>query len=159
MWKNHGESIEIQCRPKANFPAQNQLSVRKGLNRDEVFAVDQQNSNIISKKMRNRLKVYNTFPNVTLELTNLTVEDTGLYSCLYTRFDVRMVSTEGNGAVLLVVKGEPILVETLNLSPGNSSVTTWGLDWFCAQGITECCVCQGESSVHQSTHTCSWGLW
>lgn len=105
MWKELGESITIQCR--ATFPQQNLLSLKRGLQRKEILTADL-NGNTASTELKERVKVFGVFPSLDLTFTNLTMEDTGPYWCEYTKYDTAMESKDGDGAVLLVVKGEPI---------------------------------------------------
>lgn len=108
MLRNLGESFTIHCRTAVS--EQNLLSLKRGLHRNEVLATGTDiSAAIISKEMEGRLNVTGVFPSLDLLITNLTMEDTGPYWCEYTAYDKTMETKEGNGAVLLVVNGEPIL--------------------------------------------------
>lgn len=108
MWRDLGESFTIHCRTAVS--EQNLLSLKRGLHRNEVLATGTNTSAaIISKEVKGRLHVTGVFPSLDLLMINLTKEDTGPYWCEYTAYDKTMETKEGNGAVLLVVNGEPIL--------------------------------------------------
>lgn len=120
MWKDLGGSITIHCRPAVPAP-QDLLVLKRGLHRNDMFSMGRDNGEpSISNKLKGRLHSVAAFPNLDLIITNLTMEDMGPYWCEYTAFGNDMKTTQGNGAVLLVVKGEPILYSTPNASPANS---------------------------------------
>lgn len=127
VWRDLGGSITIHCRPAVDgdaSPNQDLLSLKRGLNRNEVFSTAHNlKDSITSKELKGRLEAVGTFPSVDLVLVNLTVEDTGPYWCEFTMLSDTMDTEEGKGAVLLVVKGEPFLHQTPTASPGNSGTS------------------------------------
>lgn len=135
MWKDIGGSITIHCRAAA-LPPQNLLSLKRGLHKDEIFTTNNdRRHNLVSKNVEGRLLVVGVFPDLDLIIGNLTMEETGLYRCFYSKTGRTIETKEGEGAVLLVVKGEPILYE----SPVNSGTIIRGL--CCFPVHDECCVC------------------
>lgn len=109
VWKDLGESINITCR--ISDPQQSLLSLRRGLRRNEVLSTSKFNSDrtTISTEVKNRLEVSGHFPSLNLVISNLTMEDTGPYWCEYSEVGNTLFTKDGDGAVLLVVRGEPIL--------------------------------------------------
>lgn len=118
VWRELGESVTIRCRADGLKP--DMLSLKRGLRRSDVFARSNQSRPTISTEMKNRLEHKGVFPSLDLVIFNLTVEDTGPYWCEYVTFDENMKHQDGNGTVLLVVKGEPALQSTPNISLVNS---------------------------------------
>ncbi|KAK2833553.1 hypothetical protein Q5P01_017442 [Channa striata] len=104
-----GKDITIQCSTSAKN--QEFLELRKGLHQDfQVLYHDgKTKKDTIAKQYHNRLQVHSDFPSVQILIKDLTPDDTGPYWCLYLRFNVltdSMITTKGNGSVLLVVQGE-----------------------------------------------------
>lgn len=134
MWKKLGGSITIQCRIADK--EQKILNLKRGLRKDPIFATDSNwTNNITATEVEKRMLVHGTFPNLNFTITNLIMEDTGPYWCLYTTFGKTIETSEGQGSVLLVVKGEPILSER----PVNSGTIIRGL--CCFNVRDKCCVC------------------
>lgn len=135
VWRELGGSIAIQCRIAGKEPKL--LNLKRGLDKKEaIFSTNSGRiENTTSKKVEKRMLVDGTFPNLTFTITNLIMEDTGPYWCLYTTYGKTMETKEGIGAVLLVVKGEPVLTER----PVNSGTIIRGLCCFIVRH--ECCVC------------------
>lgn len=108
MWRDLGGFVTIKC--IAWVPDQDFLNIKIGLlHMDDVFSTGKNKTPIISKKYRDRLHFDSgEFPNVDIQISNLTVEDTGPYWCTYTKATTKVVQENGRGSVLLVVKGEPI---------------------------------------------------
>lgn len=134
MWKELGGSITIQCRTAAK--EQNIMTLKRGLHKDPIFATNNDWTSVIrASKVENRTLVNGTFPNLNITITNLVMEDTGPYWCFYSMLSKTIETKEGKGAVLLVVKGEPILSK----HPVNSSMIIRGL--CCFNVRDECFVC------------------
>lgn len=109
VWKDLGESINITCRTPV--PQQSLLSLKRGLQRNDVLSTSKFNLDrtTISTEVKNRLQFSGVFPNLTLVISNLTMEDAGPYWCEYSEVGETTVTKYIGGAVLLVVRGEPIL--------------------------------------------------
>lgn len=108
MWRDLGGFVTIKCR--ASVRDQDFLNIKIGLlHMDDVFSIGKNKTPIISKEFRDRLQFDNGgFPDMDIKISNLTIEDTGPYWCIYTKAAKKLVQGNGNGSVLLVVKGEPI---------------------------------------------------
>lgn len=107
-WKDLGGLITIHC--KSPFSKDVSLNIKKGLHKADVFSTDKTQW-MVTTELKPRLTFdIGDFPNVDITIKNLSVEDTGPYWCLYsTIYSRELVELEGNGSVLLVVKGEAIM--------------------------------------------------
>ncbi|CAG03130.1 unnamed protein product [Tetraodon nigroviridis] len=116
VWKELGESVTIHC-SVAMAPLL--LSLKKGLHRSDVYSTSSsQSPGTTSREVEGRLKVNGEFPNLDLVISNLTAEDTGPYWCEYTEFEKKMVTKDGNGAILLVVNEKECAEENTHLLLG-----------------------------------------
>lgn len=107
MQKTIGDSVTINC--DIDVKDQDYLNIKRGLfQEDDVFSTDEKICTI-SKEFKSRLKSQiETFPDVKITISNLTIEDMGTYWCIYTKNDKKRVKSNGRGSLLLVVKGEHI---------------------------------------------------
>ncbi|XP_075994923.1 uncharacterized protein LOC142989333 [Genypterus blacodes] len=101
-----GGSVTIQCR----HPDQRQdfLYLVRGVSEDDqVLVKNKKHNSSIKAEFKKRTQVNGDVPNVDIFITNLTVEDTGAYWCIYQKFTPSMdfPKTKGSGSVLLVVAG------------------------------------------------------
>lgn len=108
VFKDIGENVTIQCRTSA--PRMDSLEVKRCLLKNEdVFSTrgTKYKDNIISNNFKDRLKFdISDFPNVDIKLSRLAENDTAIYRCEYIRVETKPIREDGNGSVLLVVKGE-----------------------------------------------------
>lgn len=119
MWREVGGFITITCRPRV--PDQDFLNIKLGLlSKDDILSTGKNMEAIISKEFRDRLDFNVVFPNVSITIKNLTVNDTGAYWCTYIKTAKKTVEENGSGSVVLVVQGEPITCLTPDASPVNS---------------------------------------
>ncbi|KAM7372094.1 hypothetical protein PAMP_009289 [Pampus punctatissimus] len=104
-WKKVGEQVTIQCKCQSD---QEYLFLKKGLEEDQVlFTTNKKHT--ISPQFADRLQLNGQILNLDILITNLTLNDTGLYWCEYKRFDMltkTTKSTKDTGSVLLVVTDE-----------------------------------------------------
>lgn len=112
VWSEVGQAITIQCQSSETL--QDSLTLTKGLNEEvEAVFVDRTTQNFkIADPFKGRLQLNNRFPTVDIRIKNLTSNDTGPYWCVYKRFDTQstqIITSKGQGSVLLVVTGEPHL--------------------------------------------------
>ncbi|KAJ0001463.1 hypothetical protein NQD34_006483 [Periophthalmus magnuspinnatus] len=104
-WKNAGASITIKCGFKNKDASSiTVMKVMKGLNKNINFFYKMRDKKTILA-FSDRTKTYGTFPNFQILLTNLTINDTGVYWCMYR--DEIMKEADGDGSLLLVVR-DPI---------------------------------------------------
>ncbi|XP_038555182.1 uncharacterized protein LOC119888599 isoform X2 [Micropterus salmoides] len=108
VWGDTGGAVTIQCRLPKSQLNQEVLILKKGLSeKNEVLHIDgDSGKNTTATKFQGRLQLNGVFPNMDILIKNLTSDDTGPYWCKYKRFDqgtAALVTTEGNGSVLLVV--------------------------------------------------------
>lgn len=111
VWRDTGGAVTIQCRLPKSQSNQEVLILKKGLSeKNEVLHIDgDSGKNITATKFQGRLQLNGVFPNMDILIKNLTSDDTGPYWCKYKRFDqgtAALITTEGNGSVLLVVIDE-----------------------------------------------------
>lgn len=102
--KTMGDSVTINC--KINVKDQDSLNIKRGLfQMDDVFSTNEKDWTI-SNEFKSRLMFQiQAFPSVEITVNNLTIEDTGIYWCIYTKTDKKRVKAYGSGSLLLVVKG------------------------------------------------------
>lgn len=101
--------MTIQCR--ADNEDIESLAVKMGISESDVFFVHKMNqgSPTIRTSFQGRLEHTMNFPNVDILITDLSLNDTGPYWCLYQKHNQIKRQTEtlkGKGSVLLVVLGE-----------------------------------------------------
>lgn len=87
------------------------LLVRGGLTESDVFFVRKANQEkpVIRDTFQRRLQYHGNFPNMDILITDLLLNDTGPFWCLYQKFNKLKRQTDtlkGNGSVLLVVSGK-----------------------------------------------------
>lgn len=103
VWRNTGESITIQCRCQYEVYS---ISLKKGLTKDEDIFYKTKKSDKNSFAYPSRSSVYENFPSFDIIIKNVTKNDTGVYWCMYSKYNqtIRRTETvEGDGSVLLVV--------------------------------------------------------
>lgn len=88
------------------------LSVKMGLTENDVFHVEQSSPEkpLIKDTFQGRLQKSGIYPNLDILITNLLLNDTGPYWCLYHSYNHIKRQTEtfkSKGSVLLVVSGKP----------------------------------------------------
>ncbi|CAB1342412.1 unnamed protein product [Coregonus sp. 'balchen'] len=102
--KQKGDTMTIHC--STSLQDQENLSVFMRLTKEiQVFYFYQETGKItINKRFQTRLTTNGGLNKMDITITNLTIEDSGVYWCLYR---VSMKSqTEGEGAILLVVNDD-----------------------------------------------------
>ncbi|KAM7386759.1 hypothetical protein PAMA_009400 [Pampus argenteus] len=100
-WRNVGEHVTIQCKCQSE---QDSLFLKKGLKEEILYIIS--NRSTKSTEFKHRLQLNGSLNNTDILITNLTLNDTGLYWCEYKRFDkgtTTYKSTIDSGSVLLVV--------------------------------------------------------
>ncbi|KAM9393267.1 uncharacterized protein KZ484_004465 [Pholidichthys leucotaenia] len=104
VWKHVGEAVTIKCIVPSNGI---NLSVRKGLDEEiQIFFFDKDKRKlVIFQPLQARLQSDNNFPELSIRIKNLTLNDTGPYWCKYTYLDINYnpKTSKAPGSVLLVV--------------------------------------------------------
>lgn len=87
------------------------LSVKMGLTESDVFHVEHTRPEpLIQETFKGRLQYSGEYPDLDILITNLALNDTGPYWCLYHKYNNIKKQTEtfkAKGSVLLVVSGKP----------------------------------------------------
>ncbi|CAN9505907.1 unnamed protein product [Ophioblennius macclurei] len=106
QWRESGKDITIQC--KYSKDDEEYLSLRMGLNQEfQIFHKEGSIPPTVHPEYTRRLQSHGTFPNIDILIKGLYRNDTGVYWCLYTKYDAsknKVVTTQGDGSILLVVK-------------------------------------------------------
>eukprot|EP00063_Salmo_salar_P074824 XP_014049659.1 PREDICTED: uncharacterized protein LOC106601799 isoform X3 [Salmo salar] len=105
--KQEGDTMTIHC--STSLPDQENLSVYMRLTKEiEVLYFHQGNQKFtLHKRFELRLTPNGKLNKMDITITNLTIEDSGVYWCVYSVYkSPKNEKTEGEGAVLLVVNDE-----------------------------------------------------
>lgn len=115
MWRKAEEAVKIQC--QCSVKGVRSFVLFKDLN-EEVKVVNrhmESRKNTIALTFKDRLKITADNSSVDIEIKNLTVDDTGVYMCMFKRLNPKndLEQVKGNGSVLLVVTGESNQYESI----------------------------------------------
>ncbi|KAM9471930.1 jupiter microtubule associated homolog 1b isoform 4-T6 [Salvelinus alpinus] len=104
--KQEGDTMTIHC--STSLPDQENLSVYMRLTKEiQVLYFHQATEKfILHERFKLRLMTNGRLNKMDITITNLTIEDSGAYWCVYSVYKkTKLEKTEGEGAVLLVVNG------------------------------------------------------
>ena len=105
--KQEGDTMTIHC--STSLPDQENLSVYMRLTK-EILVLDQETEKLRGlnhERFKLRLTTNGRLNKMGITITNLTIEDSGAFWCVYSVYKKNKIEkTEGEGAVLLVVNGE-----------------------------------------------------
>uniref|UniRef100_A0A673XNH7 Ig-like domain-containing protein n=1 Tax=Salmo trutta TaxID=8032 RepID=A0A673XNH7_SALTR len=105
--KQEGDTMTIHC--STSLPDQENLSVYMRWTKEiEVLYFYQATEKLtLHERFKLRLMTNGRLNKMDITITNLTIEDSGAYWCVYSVYKThKNEKTEGEGAVLLVVNGE-----------------------------------------------------
>jgi hypothetical protein len=105
--KQEGDTMTIHCR--TSLPDQENLSVYMRLTKEILVLYFHQATEKLTlhERFKLRLTTNGRLNKMDITITNLTIEDSGAYWCVYSVYKKSNIeTTEGEGAVLLVVNGE-----------------------------------------------------
>ncbi|KAM9392217.1 uncharacterized protein KZ484_003712 [Pholidichthys leucotaenia] len=104
VWKHVGEAVTIKCIVPSDSM---NLIVKKGLDEEiQIFFFDKdKRKSVIFRLFQARLQSDNNFPELSIRIKNLTLNDTGPYWCKYTYLDINYnrITSKAPGSILLVV--------------------------------------------------------
>ncbi|XP_070965877.1 uncharacterized protein [Oncorhynchus clarkii lewisi] len=108
LWVNTGEKFTMKC--STTLKDQEGMYLYVGLDRDrEVLYYYQRDSKLTPRKRYwDRVKTEGPVDQLTITISNLTIEDTGVYWCVYTKFNEATYENDinqGRGSTLVVVNG------------------------------------------------------
>ncbi|XP_071268386.1 uncharacterized protein [Salvelinus alpinus] len=105
--KQEGDTMTINC--STSLPDQENLSVYMRLTKEiQVLYFHQATKKLtLHGRFKLRLMTNGSLNKMNITITNLTIEDSGGYWCVYSVYkNTKLEKTEGEGAVLLVVNDE-----------------------------------------------------
>ncbi|XP_038835167.1 V-set and immunoglobulin domain-containing protein 1-like [Salvelinus namaycush] len=104
LWVKTGEKFTRKC--STTLKDQNGMFLYVGLDR-EVLYYYQRNSKLTPREgYRDRVKTEGPVDQLTITISNLTIEDTGFYRCIYTKYNETTYENDinqGRGSTLVVV--------------------------------------------------------
>ncbi|XP_020341708.1 uncharacterized protein LOC116374879 isoform X2 [Oncorhynchus kisutch] len=108
LWVKTGEKVTMMC--STTLKDQDGMYLYVGLDRDrEVLYYYQRDSKLTPRKRYwDRVKTEGPMDQLTITISNLTTEDTGVYWCVYTKFNEATYENyinQGRGSTLVVVNG------------------------------------------------------
>ncbi|XP_042159273.1 uncharacterized protein LOC112264167 isoform X2 [Oncorhynchus tshawytscha] len=108
LWVKTGEKFTMKC--STTLKDQEGMYLYVGLDRDrEVLYYYQHDSKLTPRKRYwDRVKTEGPVDQLTITVSNLTIEDTGVYWCVYTKFNKATYENDinqGRGSTLVVVNG------------------------------------------------------
>eukprot|EP00063_Salmo_salar_P055864 XP_014030699.1 PREDICTED: V-set and immunoglobulin domain-containing protein 1-like isoform X1 [Salmo salar] len=109
LWVKTGEKFTMKC--STTLKDQDGMYLYVGLDRDrEVLYYYQHDSKLTSRKgYWDRVTTEGPVDQLTITVSNLTIEDTGVYWCVYTKVNkstFNNFSTQGKGSTLVVVNDD-----------------------------------------------------
>ncbi|XP_029480231.2 uncharacterized protein LOC115103539 isoform X1 [Oncorhynchus nerka] len=109
VWVKTGEKFTMKC--STTLKDQDGMYLYVGLDRDrEVLYYHQRDSKLTPRKgYWNRVKTEGPVDQLTITISNLTIEDTGVYCCVYTTFNEATYENDinqGNVSTLVVVNDD-----------------------------------------------------
>ncbi|XP_064810853.1 uncharacterized protein LOC135526415 isoform X2 [Oncorhynchus masou masou] len=111
LWVKTGEKFTMKC--STTLKDQDGMYLYVGLNRDrEVLYYYQRDSKLTPRKRYwDRVKTEGPVDQLTITISNLTIEDTGVYWCVYTTFNEATCENDinqGRGSTLVVVNDDAL---------------------------------------------------
>ncbi|XP_029480232.2 uncharacterized protein LOC115103539 isoform X2 [Oncorhynchus nerka] len=111
VWVKTGEKFTMKC--STTLKDQDGMYLYVGLDRDrEVLYYHQRDSKLTPRKgYWNRVKTEGPVDQLTITISNLTIEDTGVYCCVYTTFNEATYENDinqGNVSTLVVVNATAV---------------------------------------------------
>ncbi|XP_071245225.1 uncharacterized protein [Salvelinus alpinus] len=106
LWVKTEEKFTMKC--STTLKDQEGMYLYVGLDRDMEVLYYHQNSSKLTPRKRywDRVKTEGPVDQLTITISNLTIEDTGVYWCVYTKFNEAMYENDinqGRGSTLVVV--------------------------------------------------------
>ncbi|XP_017539282.2 uncharacterized protein si:ch211-165d12.4 isoform X2 [Pygocentrus nattereri] len=102
VMKNQGENLTMACTTEDTDPTGLYLHLRCP-EKHEVFYYDFSSKTLTSPpEFEERITVSGDPKKLTVTITSLRVNESGVYSCVFNFFDVKRVEKETNGALLFV---------------------------------------------------------
>ncbi|KAM9491520.1 uncharacterized protein ACWYII_003689 isoform 2-T2 [Salvelinus alpinus] len=106
LWVKTEEKFTMKC--STPLKDQEGMYLYVGLDRDMEVLYYHQNSSKLTPRKRywDRVKTEGPVDQLTITISNLTIEDTGVYWCVYTKFNEAMYENDinqGRGSTLVVV--------------------------------------------------------
>nr|XP_046193768.1 uncharacterized protein LOC124023301 [Oncorhynchus gorbuscha] len=121
--KQEGDTMTIHCR--TSLPDQENLSVYMRLTKEILVLYFHQATEKLTlhERFKLRLTTNGRLNKMDITITNLTIEDSGAYWCVYSVYKKSKIeTTEGEGAVLLVVNDEEC--------DQNDASSGLGMSWY-----------------------------
>ncbi|XP_031686970.1 uncharacterized protein LOC116374879 isoform X4 [Oncorhynchus kisutch] len=111
LWVKTGEKVTMMC--STTLKDQDGMYLYVGLDRDrEVLYYYQRDSKLTPRKRYwDRVKTEGPMDQLTITISNLTTEDTGVYWCVYTKFNEATYENyinQGRGSTLVVVNDDAL---------------------------------------------------
>ncbi|XP_042159278.1 uncharacterized protein LOC112264167 isoform X3 [Oncorhynchus tshawytscha] len=111
LWVKTGEKFTMKC--STTLKDQEGMYLYVGLDRDrEVLYYYQHDSKLTPRKRYwDRVKTEGPVDQLTITVSNLTIEDTGVYWCVYTKFNKATYENDinqGRGSTLVVVNDDAL---------------------------------------------------
>ncbi|KAM9491519.1 uncharacterized protein ACWYII_003689 isoform 1-T1 [Salvelinus alpinus] len=109
LWVKTEEKFTMKC--STPLKDQEGMYLYVGLDRDMEVLYYHQNSSKLTPRKRywDRVKTEGPVDQLTITISNLTIEDTGVYWCVYTKFNEAMYENDinqGRGSTLVVVNDD-----------------------------------------------------
>ncbi|KAM9471929.1 jupiter microtubule associated homolog 1b isoform 3-T5 [Salvelinus alpinus] len=163
--KQEGDTMTIHC--STSLPDQENLSVYMRLTKEiQVLYFHQATEKfILHERFKLRLMTNGRLNKMDITITNLTIEDSGAYWCVYSVYKkTKLEKTEGEGAVLLVVNGLGMswyMVLVSAVTAGSVLLLsllilfTWVIPRCFHSHSREVTVVQFDGQLINETHTCT----